>query len=334
MDDTTTYDNLTGNERQVSPLPFWLTSIHVIVEVVLIIFIAFGNMLIIRSFFKFSKLQTTTNVFIVALAIGDFVVGAFGIPFGLVASHIANYMGEAGYAISDNKICCQVRTILLVVPLGSSVFSLCAVSIDRHIAVTKPLRYHAIMTHTKAVLICVCIVVYMFGLTILGLTAFYVWNTTTACRLNNTASSSYNTVIKLHIGILYGIACALYIHIGIIAVQQRKKVCAIDPMAEMQFKKDNKITKMMMFVLGVFLLTWSPYIIFGSITSNPEPVWLTSANYFAIEIAYANSMMNPLIYASRNKAFNTAFRELLGLRPKFDKEGTEISYDKDNGSST
>jgi len=66
-----------------SKLGDWVVIVSVILLVVINAMVIFGNILVILSVFVSQKLRTSTNYFIVSLAVADLLVGIAVIPYSL-----------------------------------------------------------------------------------------------------------------------------------------------------------------------------------------------------------------------------------------------------------
>ncbi|XP_055847128.1 dopamine D2-like receptor isoform X2 [Episyrphus balteatus] len=93
----------------------------------------FGNVLVILSVCRERSLQTVTNYFIVSLAIADLLVAVVVMPFAV-------YVLVNGIWALPNVIC-DFYIAMDVICSTSSIFNLVAISIDRYIAVTQPIKY-------------------------------------------------------------------------------------------------------------------------------------------------------------------------------------------------
>ncbi|XP_070393608.1 dopamine D2-like receptor [Dermacentor albipictus] len=93
----------------------------------------FGNILIILSVYKERSLQTATNYFIVSLAFADLLVAAAVMPFAVYV--LVNVDWELSETLCDFYIAVDVTCST------ASIFNLVAISIDRFIAVTQPIKY-------------------------------------------------------------------------------------------------------------------------------------------------------------------------------------------------
>ncbi len=70
-------------------------------------------------------------------------------------------------------------------------------------------------------------------------------------------------------------------------------------------------------IMSAFTLCWFPFFVLAlarPFVSQPDlviPRWLSS---LFLWLGYANSFLNPVIYATTNKDFRLPFREILCLR--------------------
>ncbi|CAH1164862.1 unnamed protein product [Phyllotreta striolata] len=93
----------------------------------------FGNVLVILSVFRERTLQTATNYFIVSLALADLLVAVVVMPFAVYV--LVNDVWALPAFVCDFYIAMDVTCST------SSIFNLVAISIDRYIAVTQPIKY-------------------------------------------------------------------------------------------------------------------------------------------------------------------------------------------------
>ncbi|XP_049826158.1 dopamine D2-like receptor [Aethina tumida] len=97
------------------------------------IFTLFGNVLVILSVYRERTLQTATNYFIVSLALADLLVAVVVMPFAVYVLFNGTW-GLPGFV-------CDFYIAMDVTCSTSSIFNLVAISIDRYIAVTQPIKY-------------------------------------------------------------------------------------------------------------------------------------------------------------------------------------------------
>uniref|UniRef100_A0A3Q3FPV8 Dopamine receptor D4a n=1 Tax=Kryptolebias marmoratus TaxID=37003 RepID=A0A3Q3FPV8_KRYMA len=115
-----------AGERNVPALVF---------GVLLIVVIICGNLLVCLSVLTEKALKTTTNYFIVSLAVADLMLAVLVLPL-FVYSEFQDGVWALSATICDGLMTMDVMLCT------ASIFNLCAISIDRFIAVLIPLNYN------------------------------------------------------------------------------------------------------------------------------------------------------------------------------------------------
>uniref|UniRef100_A0A3B4ZWF8 Dopamine receptor D4 n=1 Tax=Stegastes partitus TaxID=144197 RepID=A0A3B4ZWF8_9TELE len=103
--------------------------------VLLIVVIICGNLLVCLSVFTEKALKTTTNYFIVSLAVADLMLAVLVLPLFVYSEF------QDGVWTLSTTICDALMTMDVML-CTASIFNLCAISIDRFIAVSIPLNYN------------------------------------------------------------------------------------------------------------------------------------------------------------------------------------------------
>ncbi|XP_076012057.1 dopamine receptor D4b [Genypterus blacodes] len=107
----------------------------IIFGIVLIVSITAGNVLVCVSVCVEKALKTTTNYFIVSLAFADLLLAVLVLPLFVYAEF-------HGGVWTLNMALCDGLMTMDVMLCTASIFNLCAISVDRFIAVSIPLNYN------------------------------------------------------------------------------------------------------------------------------------------------------------------------------------------------
>ncbi|XP_061832307.1 5-hydroxytryptamine receptor 2B [Nerophis lumbriciformis] len=118
-----------------------------------------GNILVILAVSLERKLQNATNYFLMSLAVADLLVGVLVMPIALVT-----VLYNADWPLPD--FICPIWLFLDVLFSTASIMHLCAISLDRYIAIKKPIQHSQYKSRAKAMvkialvwLISICIAI-------------------------------------------------------------------------------------------------------------------------------------------------------------------------------
>ncbi|KAG8182654.1 hypothetical protein JTE90_022477 [Oedothorax gibbosus] len=115
-------------------------SIIIILGLINVIVIV-GNLLVAIAVFASAKLHTATNYLIVSLAVSDLLVGLAVLPYSISLEVLEFWI--------FGEIWCQAWLAVDVCLCTASILNLCAISIDRYLAITRPVHYRSIMSNSR-----------------------------------------------------------------------------------------------------------------------------------------------------------------------------------------
>ena len=215
----------------------------------------------------------------------------------------------------------------------SSMFSLFTIALDRYIAVNYALRYAMITGNHKLVFVKAtlwCWAVFSGGM-IMGNS---IWQPGMVCLITNIIPRWL--YYSLGAGVLFitnMITTLLYVQIFWTAKKQRRKIeqqqGSVSEDSKRNLKQLHKSTKMMAMILGLFVLSWIPFLLSGVVHSQiydkPYLIYVEVFMRFLSVMAFSNSCANPLIYGWKNRQFRKAYREALSVcwKIKPDNSGEE-----------
>ncbi|XP_020300176.1 tyramine receptor 1-like [Pseudomyrmex gracilis] len=123
-----------SDEGDAEYLPYWTDLVLAGLFTMLIIVTIVGNTLVIAAVITTRRLRSVTNCFVSSLAAADLLVGLAVMP-PAVLLQLTGGTWELG------EILCDSWVSLDILLCTASILSLCAISIDRYLAVTQPLIY-------------------------------------------------------------------------------------------------------------------------------------------------------------------------------------------------
>ncbi|XP_066562501.1 5-hydroxytryptamine receptor 2A-like [Amia ocellicauda] len=114
-----------------------------LLTIIVIILTIAGNILVILAVSLEKKLQNATNYFLMSLAIADMLLGFLVMPVSMLTILY-------GYIWPLPSILCPIWIYLDVLFSTASIMHLCAISLDRYIAIRNPIHHSRFNSRTKA----------------------------------------------------------------------------------------------------------------------------------------------------------------------------------------
>ncbi|XP_071315584.1 5-hydroxytryptamine (serotonin) receptor 2C, G protein-coupled-like 1 [Trachinotus anak] len=104
-----------------------------------------GNILVILAVSLEKKLQNATNFFLRSLAVADMLVGILVMPISLI-----NILYDYAWPLPNTL--CPIWIYLDVLFSTASIMHLCAISLDRYVAIRNPIEHSRFNSRTKAMM--------------------------------------------------------------------------------------------------------------------------------------------------------------------------------------
>ncbi|XP_073770672.1 trace amine-associated receptor 13c-like [Danio rerio] len=269
----------------------------------------FLNLLVIISISHFKKLHTPTNMIILSLAVTDLLIGLVMPVEAIRLIDKCWYFGNTFCGLYMLFV-----SLLVTVSLGNLVL----IAVDRYVAVCHPLLYPQRITITKTLVsICLNWVCFSAYCTALIINNSFFDTQTDVCYGQCLVMVSFGWIATdLFISFIFPclLIISLYLRIFYVVHQQVKVInslmkggkCVTE--GSVKRKSESKAALTLGIIVSVFLLCYIPYYI-CSLTVNSS----TALNVL-VWVLYANSGLNPLVYALFYSWFKKTAKLIITLK--------------------
>lgn len=346
------------NAATPSAEPSTLSTIGtIIVSVVLTIVILgtiIGNILVCVAVCLVKKLRRPCNYLLVSLALSDLCVAVLVMPIALL-----NEIGPWKFG----TLFCDIWVSFDVLSCTASILNLCAISVDRYWAITKPLEYGVKRT-PRRMLMCV-------GLVWLGSACISLPPLLILGNEHVSEEGDAICVVCQNFGYqIYATFCAFYLPLIImlfvyyqifraarrIVLDEKRAQTRLDQAMAInghqqkskdlkvpggggtgstaligqaqasphqhqrrlrfQLAKERKASTTLGIIMSAFTVCWLPFFILAIVRPFLDKDHLVPDVLVSIFLwlGYANSLLNPIIYATLNRDFRKPFQEILFFR--------------------
>ena len=262
-----------------------------------------GNLLVLLTIYKQPRLHTISNCYIASLAVADIIVGLVLNP--IWATRSAMNIWEEKEPLTIASECLAAHTVV------ATSLNLCAVSIDRYLAVVKVFRYDTSLSERRCRII-ICSIWLAACLALLPRALIQD-------RLDLQKFWIVGCTITFFIPLCVIAYC--YVHIFKVARSQAKKIQVVTVSSEtgrkaaMNSIKERKIALTIAIIIGLFITLWSPSFVLSSIQTffadDCLKIKLKQRWFWTALVAFSNSAVNPWVYALREEEYRSTFRKLL-----------------------
>ena len=291
---------------------------------IILIFIAIlttlGNTLVLLVTWRERSLHEPNKYFIACLAVADLLCGIFVAPL-LAYQHSLN---ESLYAMSIHLY--RFTVWIDAFALTASIYSMTFISVDRYLKISKPLQYKSRMTASKSLKIIITIWLISTAFAFAILLSFS--HVTVPFQVDENIWKGIITFLAISAFFLpIVVIFFMYTLIFIIAHKRQKRLwngkLGETPNGRNQrtvLLQDLKVIRMLLIVVGVFILCWGPFFIHTLIFSyHPNfIIWKNSSlsyrrtmlttTMIVRRLPYCNSLCNPVIYAFLDQKYKEAFK--------------------------
>ncbi|XP_053361198.1 adrenoceptor alpha 1Bb [Clarias gariepinus] len=306
----------------------------------LIVFAALGNALVVASVLRDRRLRAPTHWLIANLAAADLLLSAAVLPVS--AAH------EVLQRWAFGSVFCDVWAALDVLCCTASILSLCVISVDRYVGVSRPLAYSRIVTRRRAALAALSVWLASVLISVGPLLGWKQARSPDAAACDITEEPYYALFSSLAsfyipLAVILAMYCRVYIvakrtslslQLGVrkerinstevtLRIHQGSRTReepghhprSAHSITALKFSREKKAAKTVGVLVGAFTACWLPFFItlpivsFNTHLRPPESVFK-----FVFWLGYFNSCVNPVIYPCYSREFRRAFARILRCR--------------------
>lgn len=256
-----------------------------------------GNLLVCLVVCRQQKLRTSTNFYIMNLAIADLAVTILCIPFDVA-------LQENSYIWPFGRFLCHVIYPIMTMCTFASVGTLTAIAYNRYTAISRPMRVQTGRTRAKIIIGIIWVTSLIFVL------PYITVLTKKNSRCEETWSKLYSRTYTIFIFVLQyliplSIITLAYIKIALQLRRNRKHLTAAH---RVQDRDVAKVVRMMAIVVLIFAVCMLPNHILWLLSDFTNDFPGRKVLVWGEMLIYANSCTNPIVYSICIEEFRLAFK--------------------------
>ena len=259
-----------------------------------------GNAFIIIVIWRREVLHVPSNILLCCLAISDLVVGLISQP-AFVIYKVAEIKGYFDvYCAARMFLFCSGKLFS-----GVSLLTMCAISVDRYLALKLHLRYTAVVTAPRVLT------------TVIGFWLFFATNIGLGFAIRKDSHSNVMRIVLLLI-ILFVTAVA-YMKVFQIVRRHRRQIheqfkltAHFHGRSVVEVARHKKSAVTMLYVLGAFLLCYVPFLCTViAETVQGYTLSVKIADDYTTTVAFLSSSFNPVLYCWRIREIRRAAKSAI-----------------------
>ncbi|XP_077473402.1 trace amine-associated receptor 13c-like [Stigmatopora argus] len=251
------------------------------------------NLFVIFTISYFRQLHTPTNLLLLSLSVSDLLVGVFLMPVEIIYIEVCWLLGD---------VACTLYYVADYIITSASVANMVLISVDRYMAICKPLSYLYYITNKT-----VHVVVSLSWLCSMAYRLLLLHDHLRKPGRSNSCIGECVVVISKMAGIVdlvftfvlpILVILVLYVNVFVAAMTQVRRMHShVDAIQSLRMvkKRELKAARTLGIVVAVFLICFCPY--YSPTVAGKETLVDAATAAFEIWLTHFNSCLNPIIYA-------------------------------------
>ncbi|KAJ8314033.1 hypothetical protein KUTeg_008594 [Tegillarca granosa] len=263
-----------------------------VISSIIIIVGSIGNGLVIYTLGKNGEM-TPTNCYVINLAIADLTFIVIVVPFTTVAIILPEWIFGDGM--------CKIVHYMMYVSIHATCLTLTAMTVDRFHAIVYPVSSMKWRSNKASTIISVSV----WAVSLLLSVPFAMFSKESIDEKHKWIYCKENwPTVSIQEGMQMAVICTTY-----------EECNGTTPLSsQSQIRRRKKVTRMVAVVVALFAIFWFPihfinvYLKFFK-NFDTSSQMLYNSKIFAHTLSYANSCVNPFVYAFLNDGFKKAFNK-------------------------
>ena len=303
-----------NNMNNTLPIELSQPAIHTLLLflILLVIFAIIGNFTLMGMIVTVRKLHSKTHIFIVDLTISDILVALTVVPIDI------DRLIRRGFFY--NVATCEFVTVMFFMSLPASALSLSLLTLERYITLKYPLTHHKILTRKRA--IAALIFKWIYVILVASLPAMgWVYHQTMVvkhrCEVYFTMPYAAfmvaaNFALPLLIILIANIEIFRIANHAALKMQKSIRRQEKRRASLIAIGANVKAAKRIMLLVGLFLLSWLPYIINTIVNIiSRSGCYSELRSWIFLALNFSNAAMDPILYGLLNKDVRHEIRKVL-----------------------
>ena len=291
--------------------------VHTVILVSTTVLSLAGNCLVCLALYRNRRLRTTTNFYVLSLAVGDIMLAAL-FPFHIVAS------GLRGWPFSYSF--CQFLGFTAQFWAQGSLCILALASINRYFCVVKPLKYPVLFAKKKTLLSILFIWLFSFLQTLIFTVAvpiIYQWSPKSLYCQGFSLEKRTERISYVFFACFFMVPVLLVVFCyGKVYMVIRQHNTAIVPSLQQTNRpgritvQDIKTSRVLFVAVFGFCICWAPLIVLLFLVFGLQFSISSVALWVLVLLTTFSSWINPIIFGVMNRAMRKEFRNILLCRKR------------------